>query len=829
MMNLESGKIEPELKGKNTIDLETGKVIPRLLQDEMEESYLDYAMSVIVARALPDVRDGLKPVQRRILYSMLNLGLNSSAKFQKSAKIVGETMGNYHPHGDAAIYETLVNMAQDFSQRYPLIWPQGNFGSMDGDRAAAARYTEAKMSKIAEEMVFDIDKETVDFRPNYDNTKEEPVVLPSKIPNLLLNGALGIAVGMATNIPPHNISEVMSALIALVDNPDLTIEDIVENYIKGPDFPTGGVIYDKNSIIDAYKKGSGPIVVRGVAKIEESEKGKQSIVITEIPYRQNKSDLVVKIADLAKEKIIKGISDIRDESSREGVRVVIELSKGAQADKILNQIFHLTPLQQNFNLNLIALEDGIKPKRFNLKEVLESFIRHRRSVTVRKLNFELKEERKKVHILEGLKVALDNIDEVINLIRGSKDKDEAKFGLMEKFQLTEIQADAILEMKLARLANLERQKILDELEERLKNIRWIEEVLSSEEKIMNEVKKEFSETKEKYSSERLTKVVPYPVGEFRPEDFVEAKSTLIFLTKSGYIKRMYSESYKLQNRGGKGVVGMSTKENDRLVSVVEASTHDFLLFFTNQGRVFSYPAYEFPEGTKMAKGQPIVNFLSLNSNEKVSVVYNQSKLEKYLFFVTELGVVKKTNSSEFKNIRSNGLRAVNFKDEKDSLVKVFSTDGNCEIILTTKFGQSIRFSEKDVRPMGRMASGVRGIKLRLGDRVVSAEKVSKDQKGFLFTLTEMGIGKKTEISEFNVQKRGGVGVKVARISKKTGNLSVVKIIPEDHKDLELLVISESAQVIRIKAESIPKLSRVAQGVFLMRVKDNDKVTDCEIV
>ncbi len=807
----------------NTNEEEGTKIFPRDMVSEMKESYLDYAMSVIVARALPDVRDGLKPVQRRIIFAMHGLGLKSSAKFMKSARIIGETLGKYHPHGDSSVYETMVNMAQDFSMRYPLVWGQGNFGSMDGDSAAAPRYTEAKLKKITDEILDSIDKNTIDFRPNYDGTQQEPSVMPSKLPNLILNGGLGIAVGMATNIPPHNLGEVFDALKFLLDNEGCSHEDLMQ-FIKGPDFPTGGIIYNKNDILEAYKKGRGGIVIRGKAEIEENAKnGKQSIIITEIPYRQNKADLVLKMANLVDEKILKGITDIRDESNMEGVRIVVELARGTQGKKILNQLYKHTSLQQNFNVNMIALENGLKPRRFSLKDILQEFIKHRRVVIVRRLEFELAENKKKAHILEGLKIALDHIDEVISTIRNSDSKEDAKINLIQKFSLSEVQSDAILEMKLQKLAGLERKKILDDLKATLDEIDRIEKILASEEKIKNEIRTEFTEIREKYADTRKTEVVETPIGEFRPEDFVQKKDVLIVLTEDGYVKRMDPELYRTQNRGGKGVKGTTTKDEDIVLQMLLASTHDSLLLFTNFGKVFGLKSYEVPEGSKISKGQSLANLLALDTDEKVTVIGLVPKEENgFIFFVTEKGVSKRVEISQFKNIRNSGLRALNFKSDEDKLNWVLFTNGKQDIFITTELGQAIRFDENDVRPMGRTASGVCAIKLRAKDKVSSAHVLEKDDKSLLLTLSAGGIGKKTFISEFSNQFRGGVGIRATKITEKTGKLVVSKLVQE-HSEDEIILISEQGIVIRVPLKSIKVLSRMAQGVKIMNLNKGDKV------
>ncbi|MBU1935260.1 DNA gyrase subunit A, partial [Patescibacteria group bacterium] len=674
---------------------------------EMEDCYLDYAMSVIVSRALPDVRDGLEPVHRRILYSMHEIGLRSGGKFRKSATVVGDVLGKYHPHGDTAVYDSMVRMAQDFAMRYPLVNGQGNFGSMDGDNAAAMRYTEAKMEKITDEILADIEKDTVDFRPNYDGRLKEPVVLPARIPALLLNGSMGIAVGMATNIPPHNLREVMESVKYLIENPEAEIEDLME-YIKGPDFPTGGMIYDVEAIKTAYATGRGSIAVRGKADIEETKSGRHQIIITEIPYQVNKASLVEKIADLVRDKKIVGISDLRDESNRDGVRVAIELKRDAYPKKVLNQLYKYTPLQTSFGFNMIALIDGIQPRLLDLKTILEQFIAHRQTVVTRRTEFELRVAEARAHILEGLKIALDDIDKVIETIKKSATKEIAKENLVKKFKLSEIQAKAILEMRLQTLAGLERKKIEDELKEKLDFIKECQAILANPKKILGIVKDETQEIIDKYGDERRTQVISHAVGEFNAKSLIPNEPMIIALTKGGYIKRLSPSVYRTQGRGGKGVIGMTTKDEDEIATIIHVMTHDDILYFTNKGRVFCLPAYEVPQASRTAKGQAIVNLLQLEPEESVTAILDKSKSAgEYLFMATLKGTVKKTKIEDFENVRKSGLIAIKLRDG-DLLDWVHPTSAGQQVIIATRNGQCIRFKEDDVRPMGRPSMGVRG-------------------------------------------------------------------------------------------------------------------------
>ena len=799
-----------------------GRVEPIQLIDEMQTSYLDYAMSVIVARALPDVRDGFKPVHRRILYAMWLLGLKHTAKFLKSARVVGDVMGKYHPHGDAAIYESLVRMAQEFAMRHPLIHGQGNFGSMDGDSAAAMRYTEAKLHAIAEEMLWDIEKATVNFAPNYDGSNQEPRVLPSKLPNLLLNGSMGIAVGMATNIPPHNLGELCAAAAAMIDNPKITVEELTE-LIPGPDFPTGGIIYNKKDIAAAYATGRGGIVIRAKTEIQESKSGIFHILVSEIPYQVNKAALIEKIAALVQEKKIEGIRDLRDESNKDGVRVVIELKKDAYPKKVLNRLFQLTDLQTTFHVNLIALVDGLQPRLLNLKSVLEEFVKHRQVVVRRRAEFDLEKARERAHILEGLHRALDKIEAVIAAIRKSRDRDEAKINLMKKFGFTDRQAVAILEMRLQQLANLERQKIEDELKEKKTLIRELETLLSNPKKILEVIKKETKDLKEKYADPRRTQIVAQGVKEFRMEDVVPNEPTIIMATRDGYIKRVPPDTFKTQGRGGKGVMGLTTKEADVVDHIITTNTHDNLLFFTSRGRVFQLRAYDIPQASRTAKGQALVNFLQLAPNEKVAAILSMDDINKYqyLVMVTNRGTIKKTALADFANVRRSGIIALKLKPD-DMLEWVRPSTGKDDLFLITTDGQSIRFRESDVRAMGRAAAGVRGIKLRGKDAVVGMDVVQPllVQKKVLelLVVSKNGLGKRTPISEYKVQGRGGSGIKTMAVTAKTGKIINARVI-NNTEEQDLMLISINGQVVRTPLDSISTLGRATQGVRVMRFKD----------
>ncbi|MDQ1283775.1 MAG: gyrase subunit [Patescibacteria group bacterium] len=806
-------------------NIQPNNVTPREITEEISQSYLDYAMSVIVARALPDVRDGLKPVHRRILYSMWNTGLRANAKFRKSATVVGEVLGKYHPHGDVAVYDSMVRMAQDFSLRYPLVRGQGNFGSMDGDSPAAYRYTEAKLSAIAEEMLFDIEKDTVDFVPNFDGQHKEPTVLPAGLPQLLLNGSMGIAVGMATNIPPHNLTELIDGISHLIENPEASVDDLGE-FVKGPDFPTGGIIYNKKDILEAYRTGRGKILTRAKVEITETKAGAFQIIVTEMTYATNKATLIEKMADLVREGKIVGIRDIRDESSKDGVRVVIDLKKDAYPQKVLNKLYSYTDLQKNFGVNMLALVGGIEPKVLNLKDILEEYVAHRKIVIARRTKFDLEKARDRAHILEGLKIALDNIDAVIETIKKSPTKEEAHRNLIKKFKLSEKQATAILEMRLQTLAGLERKKIEDELAEKLKLITELEAILKSEKKILGIVKDELARVKEKYGDERKTRIIKGAVGEFKQEDLVPNEEAIITISKEGYIKRMNPTVYKVQKRGGKGVIGATTKEGDEITKLLGVMAHDNLLFFTNTGKVFQTKAYEIPESTRIAKGQSIVNFLSLSQEESVTAVvaFNKDDNYKYLFMATENGTVKKTTLDEFDNVRRSGLLAIKL-EKGDALRWVDATTGSDEIVIATRGGQAIRFKESDVRPMGRSATGVRGMKLKSDDKVVGMDVTFKGQKGNqLMIITENGYGKRSDLKSYKIQKRGGSGIKTASVTAKTGKLIGANVVNLDALEADLILTSEQGQIIRIPLSSVSALGRATQGVRVMRPQPGDKVS-----
>lgn len=797
----------------------------RTVENVMEDSYLRYSMSVIIDRALPDVRDGLKPVHRRILYTMNRDGLRSGAKHRKSANVVGAVMGDYHPHGDAAIYDSMVRMAQPWAMRYMLVNGQGNFGSMDGDPPAAMRYTEAKMQKLAEELLEDIEKETVDFRDNYDNRLQEPTVLPARLPNLLLNGQLGIAVGMATNIPPHNLGELVDAEVELIDNPDASLDDLLK-HVKGPDFPTGGVIYGKESIRSAYATGRGGVVTRGIAEIQEGAKGRHKIVITEIPYSLNKESLVIKIADLVRDKKLTGISDLRDETSRGQVRIVIELKKDSYPKKLLNQLYKLTPLQTTFHFNMMALIDGIQPRVLGLQDILNEHIKHRQVVVRRRTEFELRKAKERAHILEGLKTALDHIDEVIKVIRASQTSDEAQQNLMDKFKLSEIQAKAILAMQLRTLAGLERKKIEDELAELMLLIAKLESILADEKKILKIIKDELLALKKQYGDERRTKVIPGELGKMSDEDLIADEQVAVTLTAANYIKRSPLAEYKKQGRGGKGRRGMATREEDVIEHVVNASTHDFLLFFTNKGRVFRLKTYEVPAVGLNAKGVAIVNLLQLQPEETVSSVINVSKTMEAanLIMCTVRGVVKKTPFEQYKNVRNSGLIAINL-DQGDELKWIRMTTGDDEVVISTSQGQAIRFHEKGARPMGRVSRGVRGIRLRPGDHVIGMDIVEEGSD--IFVISKYGYGKRTKVAQFTPHARGGVGIRSAVVNDKTGELMGVKTLVNNEQ--EVIIISKQGQTIRLGLSDIPALGRATQGVRIMRLNDGDEVVSLTLV
>ncbi len=798
-----------------------GTILPRPIVDEMQESYLDYAMSVIVSRALPDVRDGLKPVHRRILYSMWQSGLRPGAKFKKSATVVGEVLGKYHPHGDLAVYDALVRMTQDFSLRYPLISGQGNFGSIDGDGAAAYRYTETKLAPISEELLLDIEKDTVGFVPTYDGTHEEPKVLPAKLPNLLLNGTVGIAVGMATNIPPHNLGELCDGITYLLDNPDATVEDVTK-LVKGPDFPTGGIIYNVRDIAAAYATGRGPIVVRGKAEIED-EKGGTRIIISEIPYQVNKASLLEKIADLVREKKIDGIRDLRDESDKDGIRVVVELKRDAYPKKVLNRLYLLTDLQTTFHVNLLALVDGIQPRVLTLKNALDEYIKHRREVVRRRTAYELAVAKARAHILDGLAIALLHIDEVVKTIKKSQDKDEAKKNLMGRFKLSDLQAAAILDMRLQQLANLERLKIETELKEKRALIKELEAILASEKRITGVIRSEVAYLKKKFGDERRTQIVAGGVKEFSAEDIIPNEPAILMITRDGYVKRLPPDTFRTQTRGGKGVIGLTTKEEDTVDLMLTTNTHADLLFFTSRGRVFQLKAYDVPPASRISKGTALVNFLNLAPNEKVTAMLPLAeKSAKYLVMVTAGGIIKKTELADFANVRRSGLIAIKLKGV-DTLEWVKPSSGADEIVLVTAQGQSIRFAEKNVRDMGRNARGVRGIRLKKrGDKIVGMdmvvpELVKKDTLE-LFVISEHGLGKRTNVKEYKVQGRGGSGVKTMNVTPKTGEV-VAAYVSNAKDDRDIIVISSKGQVIRVPFKTISLLGRATQGVRIMRFKD----------
>lgn len=818
--------LTPEPMELSKTQTHSREVEMRTVEDVMEDSYLRYSMSVIVARALPDVRDGLKPVHRRILYSMDKNGWRPGSKYVKSARITGDVMGKYHPHGDVAIYDAMVRLAQDWSTRYLLVDGQGNFGSMDGDPPAAQRYTEARMAKAGLALLEDIDKETVPFRDNYDGSEQEPEVLPAKLPNLLLNGQIGIAVGMATNIPPHNVSEIIDATVHLIDEPEATLDDLLE-HVKGPDFPTGGVVYGKESIRTAFATGRGGVVVRGVAGIEENKKGIQQIVISEVPYGVNKASLLEKIAALVHEKKISGIRDLRDETARGVVRIVVDLKKDAYPKKLLNQLYKLTALQTTIHYNMLALIDGIQPRVLGLQDILQEYIKHRQTVVRKRTEFELKKAKDRAHILEGLKIALDNIDAVIATIRASKTTEEAQKNLSTKFKLSDIQARAILAMQLRVLTGLERQKIEDELAELRKLITQLEEILADEKKILKIIKTELLDMKKQFGDERRTKVVPQELGKMNDEDLIPDEQVVVTLTSANYIKRSQMAEYKKQGRGGKGKRGMVTREEDVIEHVVNASTHDFLLFFTNKGRVFRLKTYEVPAASLNAKGIALVNLLQLQPEETVSSVINVSKTsaEGHLLMCTVRGVVKKTPFEQYKNVRQTGLIAINL-DDGDELKWIRMTNGDNEVVISTQQGQAIRFHEKDARPMGRVSRGVRGIRLRSGDQVIGMDIVEKDSN--IFVISDQGYGKRTKIEQFTPHKRGGVGIRSAVVNKKTGDLIGVKTLSGDDTQ-EVIIISKNGQTIRLGLKNIPALGRATQGVRIMRLNDGDKVVSLALV
>ena len=804
-------------------------IIERGIIEEMKESYLDYAMSVIASRALPDVRDGLKPVHRRILYSMQQNGLTPSAKFKKSATVVGDVLGSYHPHGDTSVYEAMVKLVQDFSTRYPLISGQGNFGSVDGDGAAAYRYTEAKMAKITVEMLRDIEKDTTDFQPNFDGTKKEPTVLPTRVPNLLLNGTLGIAVGMATNIPPHNLGELIDATTHLIDNEDATAEDLME-FVKGPDFPTGGIIYGKDDIKHAYATGRGGVVTRGVAEIVEGKADQFQIIITEIPYRVVKADMITNIAELVQEKKLEGIKGLRDESTKD-VRIVIDLKSGAHPQKVLNYLYKHTELEKTFHFNVVALVDGV-PQTLSLKDCLVEFIKHRQEVVRRRSEFDLKKAREREHILLGLKKALDHIDEVIKTIRASKDVTEAHKNLMSKFKFSTLQATAILEMRLQRLANLERKKIEDELDEVQKFIAYLEDLLSSVKKMLKVVKKELEEVKEAFNDARRTKVVASPVGVMSDEDLIPDEETVLVYTKGGYVKRTDPSEFRLQKRGGVGVVDVDVKEEDFVTHLLSATTHNDLLFFTDRGRAYQIKMFDIPEGKRATRGKSIQNFLQLADNEKITSILAMPKDVKSnkkhsMYLITRLGQAKRVALDSFTDVRRSGILAIGL-DVGDELLAALFVDEGDTVILTSREGQSIRFDQDDIRVMGRAAGGVRAMNLDKSDRLVSADVVKKSAKDAeLLVMTAHGYGKKTPLTEYKVQNRGGSGIKTVKVTDKTGELIVAKVVTPEIE--QIIAMSKKSQVIKIDANTVPSLGRDTQGVRIMKPREGDSLASLTLL
>lgn len=807
-------------------------IVAQNITSEMETAYLDYAMSVITQRALPDVRDGLKPVHRRILYSMRLNGLTATAKFKKSATVVGDVLGSLHPHGDASVYEAMVKLAQPFATRYPLVLGQGNFGSIDGDSAAAYRYTEAKMSKLAEELLRDLEKDTVDWRPNFDGTKKEPVVLPAAVPNLLLLGSLGIAVGMATNIPPHNLREISAAVAHLIDNPDSTTDDLLK-YIKGPDFPVGAVAFNQKDIQHAYTNGRGGVVVRGEAEIVEDKKGAFAIIITSIPYRVNKADLQVKIADLVRDKRIEGIRDMRDESTSD-IRIVIELKSGAQPQTVLNKLYKHTQLEDTFHYNMVALVDGI-PQTLSLKVMLQEYVKHRGEVIRRRTAYDLGKAQDREHILLGLKKALDHIDKIIKLIRAAKDVPSAHAALMKEFKFSEIQAQAILDMRLQKLAGLERKKIEDELAEVQKLIKELQAILKSKEKMMKIVKDDLLEVAEKYGDDRRTKIVKGGVKQMSQEDLIPDDESVLVLTAGGYVKRTNPEEYRTQKRGGVGVIDLNTKEEDVVTVLLTTSAHSDLLFFTDKGKVYQSKMFEIPEGRKATKGKSIMNFLSMTQEEKVTSVLAVRKEEWTagewsLMMITKNGVAKKSDANSFKDVRRSGLIAITLKED-DSLIAAKFVGKGDEVSLVTLHGQSIRFKESDVREMGRTAAGVGGMKLGKGDYIVSADVFKKEEKNTeVLIVTQQGYGKTTPAKEYKVQKRGGSGIKTAKVTSKTGNVVCGIVLKEDERmEGELVIMSQKGQVIKLPLKDVPTLGRQTQGVRVMKMREGDAIASVVFV
>jgi DNA gyrase subunit A len=807
--------------------VDIGNVRTATIESEMRQSYLDYAMSVIVQRALPDARDGLKPVHRRVLYAMHQMGMRPNTRFRKSAGIVGEVIKNWHPHSDQAAYDTLVRMAQDFSLRYPLVDGQGNFGSVDGDGAAAMRYTEARMSRIAEELLADINKRTVDEYPNYDATMMQPTVLPSRIPNLLINGSAGIAVGMATNVPPHNLNEVCDAVSHLIDNPEATIEDLTA-IIPGPDFPTGGTILGREGIQAAYATGRGRVVIRAKAFIEEMERGNRNqIVVTELPYQVNKATLLERIAEMVRDGRIDGISNLRDESDRSGMRMVIELKRDAQPRKVLNNLFKHTALQQTFGVNMLALvERGTQPRVLTLKRALQEFISHRQEVITRRTEYDLERARNRAHILEGLKIALDNIDAVISTIRRSRTTDTARRNLMKGFSLSEVQANAILDMRLARLAALERQKIENEYKEVMAEIERLEELLANPELILGLIKDDMTELKEKYGDERRTRIQNVS-GEMSEEDLIPEVDVLVTITNRGYVKRIAEDTYRTQHRGGRGVTGLTMRDEDGIQHILSANSHDSMLVFTNRGRVYQIKVYELPDGSRTAKGLPIVNVISMQPDEKVAMLLKVRNHDpgQYLFFTTRQGRVKRTSLDQFRNVRSNGIAAITL-DDNDELAWVKITDGSCDVIMVTQKGMSIRFPETDARAMGRAAAGVIGIRLDRNDRVIAFDVFPPDSEKDLLVVSALGMGKRTDIGQYRTQSRGGKGIQAMRLTNRTGDIVAARMVTDEDG---VMLMNTSGIAIRIAARQVSSIGRTTQGVKLMRLGDDEEVASVTII
>lgn len=811
-------------KKEGQVNMEFERILPRNIEDEMKNSYIDYSMSVIVGRALPDVRDGLKPVHRRILYTMDEMGLAHSKPYRKSARVVGDVLGKYHPHGDTAVYDALVRMVQDFSLRIPLVDGQGNFGSIDGDPPAAMRYTEVRLQTVAQEVLGDIEKETVDFIPNYDGSLQEPVVLPAKLPNLLVNGSSGIAVGMATNIPPHNLSEVCDALIAYIDNPEITTTDILK-LVKGPDFPTAGIIMGKNGIKDYFETGRGSIKIRSQAEIEDIKSGRQAIIIHELPYQVNKATLQETIAALVRDKKITDISDIRDESSREGIRVVIEIKRDGNANIVLNQLFKLTQMEVSFGVIMLAIVDG-RPRVLPFKEVLHQYVRHREIVIVRKTKFELKKAEDRAHILEGLKIAIDNLNKIVKIIRESKDVDEARARLMQEFALSKIQSQAILDMRLHQLTGLERKKIEDEYLELIKTIARLKGILADPKKILDIIKADLKELKEKYGDERRTKITAQ-TGEFEIEDLIEDENVVVTFSHAGYVKRIPLDTYRSQKRGGKGVTAMATKEDDFVEQLFVTNTHAYLLLFTNRGRLYWLRVYEIPDASRTARGKAIVNFVQLGPEEKITSsipidTFEEKKGEEtYLLMCTRNGTIKRTPLSEYDNIRTSGVFAIGL-DEGNVLVDVKHTDGKQQVLIGTKLGKAIRFDESEIRVIGRSGKGVRGIRLDADDQVIGMEVAPATSKASLLTVCENGYGKRTDLAEYRDQSRGGKGVITIKTSDRNGSVLGIKLVTNEN---DVMIMTVQGIAIRLPCKDIRLISRNTQGVRLVRLEEGDKIAN----